>query len=113
MSTAPFVPSANTILSILNSDPALVSTASNHGYSDNLVVRLVLPEQVGMTQLHNKTFQVDVITPNTFTIPVDTTDFDVYNMAFTAQVGQVIPVGEVGDTLDMATDNNNNIVPEY
>jgi hypothetical protein len=65
-----------------------------------------------MTQVYGPTYQITVLSPTTFDINEDTTNFDTFAILSASQVPQVIPVGEVTNTLAMAIDNNNNIIPE-
>lgn len=107
-----FVPNRQTVSSITRANPGVVTTTQNNGYLSGLFVRFFFPLDVGMNQLNEKIVKITVISDTEFSIGLDTTNFDAFSAVGTAQVAQVIPVAEAGDSLLQATDNNNNIVPE-
>lgn len=107
-----FLPHANTIASITQANPCVVTTDTDHGYSDGLYVRLNLLGSTGMQQLDNQVFLIVVLSNNSFTIGVDTRNFDSFALVGSEQVPQVIPVGEVSESLSQATQNGGQIVPE-
>lgn len=107
-----FVPNRQDISSITNANPAVVTTTQNHGYQAGLYIRLVYPVTFGMEQLIDQVFLATILSPDSFSIPIDTTTFEPYNSATSFQVGQVIPVGEISSTLANAEKNNYTIIPE-
>ena len=113
-----FVPNRQTIFHITSSNPAVVLTTQPHGYNSTLSVRIFFPptQNFGMSEVMNKLFQITVLTPSSFSIPVDTTPFDPFVVVVapngTQQVPQVIPVSEIGQTFSQATMNNSTISPE-
>lgn len=107
-----FVPSSQTISSISNANPAVVTTSQNHGYSTGLIIRLYFPIKVGMDNLNNQAFMITVLSPTTFSIPVNSSNFNVFSPKNTKQLPQVIPVGDIAKNVLEATANNQNIIPE-
>ena len=107
-----FVPSRQQISAITNANPAVVTTTQAHGYLTGLFVRFYFPINFGMMQVNGNVYQITVLSPTTFAINADSTNFDVFAITSAVQVPEVIPVGEVTQILTMAVDNNNNIVPE-
>lgn len=107
-----FIPNRQIIQSITNAYPAVVTTTAPHGYHDGLYVRLVYPIADGMQQIQGQVFLITILSPTTFSIPVDTRNFDSFALNSAEQSPQVIPVGEVALTLVNAVINNDNIVPE-
>jgi len=113
-----FKPWQNVIEGISRSNPAVVGMVRPHGYSDGLVVRLIVPKQCGMPQLNNKTFDITVRNPFDFSIPVDTRAFDPFvtiNPALIATypyLAQALPTGDTNLSPTQAMVNNNNIIPE-
>lgn len=116
----PFQPAMRIIAAITNSNPATVTTTFSHQYLDGTIVRLDIPVACGMQQLSGlipgsstksvNTYPIFVTSPTTFTIPVDTTNFDPF--AIPAMPGphvntcaMVVPVGEISATLKAATIN--------
>jgi hypothetical protein len=64
------------IIDITNSNPTLITTSTNHNLTDGMME--TFEGILGMTALNNQTYEVTVTGPNTFTIPVDTTDEATY-----------------------------------
>jgi hypothetical protein len=106
-----FFPSSNTITSITKSNPGVVTTATPHGYLEGIQVRLVIPQESGMNKLNGNVYLATILSPTTFSIDQDTTNFDAFSVSST-QPSEVIPVGEVATTLENAVKNNYTIIPE-
>lgn len=104
-----FQPAMRIISSITNENPASVTTTLDHDYLTGEIVRLIVPQGFGMTQINNLTGTITLTGSTTFLIDIDTTFFDVFSvpsplpMAYTCP--QVIPVGEVSSILSGATKN--------
>lgn len=64
-----------TIASITNANPMVVTTVKNHGYVPGMKVTFLIPQQFGMVQLNNLIGQVTQLTSNTLTINIDSTHF--------------------------------------
>ncbi len=97
------------ISAITNANPAAVTTTFNHQYITGMIVRLNIPEGFGMVQA-NQLYGPIIVTGNTtFTIDIDTTNFDVFaapsSFPFNRQYAQVTPIGELNVTLKAATAN--------
>lgn len=107
-----FLPNRQIISSITRSNPGVVTTTQAHGYHDGLFVRFFFPENVGMMQLEDEVVLITVLSPTSFAIDVDTANFDVFTTAGVVNPPQVIPVGEVANTLINAVDNSGDIIPE-
>lgn len=107
-----FTPSSQTISGITNASPAVVTTSGNHGYSTGLIIRFFFPLQVGMQNLNGQQFEISVLSPTTFSIPVNSTNFSVFAPVGTSQLPQVIPVGNIAPLILEATENAGNIIPE-
>ncbi len=107
-----FLPPSNTITSITQANPCVITTGTNHGYQSGLYVRLNLLGSTGMRQLDNNVYLIVVLSNNSFTIQVDTRNFDSWALVGSEQVPQVIPVGEVSESLTHAERNNGQIRPE-
>jgi hypothetical protein len=60
---------------------------------------------MGMRELNGQLYYINVLSPNTFSVPVDTSNFVSFNPSATSQVPQVIPVGEESNTLEFAVQN--------
>lgn len=67
-----------TILSITNANPMVVTTVMDHDYVAGMMVRFLIPVQFGMVELNNVTAQVIQVTNNTLTINFDSTAFNAF-----------------------------------
>lgn len=105
-----FFPVMNIIVSITNSNPATIVTNSAHGYVDGIVARLDIPVADGMQQANGMTGAITVVDDVTFTIDIDTTNFDTFSIPVSPgqhdQIcAQVVPIGEVNSTLQGSVQN--------
>jgi hypothetical protein len=68
-----------------------------------MIVRLIIPPGYGMIQANQLYSDITVINATTFTINLDTTQFNAFTTPITspqdAQYAQSIPFGEVNSTL--------------
>lgn len=76
----PWLPQANTVTSITRANPAVVTTGTAHGYSTGFNVRIFFPftivDSFGMEQINGQEATIAVLSPTTFSISVDTSNFD-------------------------------------
>jgi hypothetical protein len=105
-----FQPAMRLIAAITQANPASVTTTFAHQYNSGLIVRLDLPPAVGMQQANQMTGAITVTGDTTFTIDIDTTYFDAFAIpaspgAHENTAAQVVPVGEVNESLLSATQN--------
>ncbi len=104
-----FQPAMRIISNITNANPGVVTTTFAHQYKDLLIVRLDIPQGFGMQQANQLTGTVSVLSPTTFAISIDTTNFQPWsvpaNWPLDKQLAQVVPVGEENRTLENATRN--------
>lgn len=107
-----FIPNRQQVASITRANPGVVTTTQANGYLQGLYVRFYFPINFGMMQLNDNVYLITPLTPTTFAIDVDTTNFDAFAITSTVQLPEVIPVGETADTLKNAVVNNRNIIPE-
>ena len=107
-----FVPTGQVISTITRANPAVVTTVANHGYSSGLIVQLFIPKVNGMQQLNQTTALITVLSSNSFSIPVNSTNFDSFTPGTTPQTPQVIPVGSISKTILEPVQNNGTIISE-
>jgi hypothetical protein len=92
------------VTNVTQARPPVVTTSVNHGYTSGEAIRMVIPKPFGMTQLTNRIFVIEVLSPVTFSlyvtlvpeeVPMDTTKFDPFVLAtgLQPQVASVTPVG--------------------
>lgn len=67
-----------TIASITNANPCVVTTNNNHGYPAGLKVKFLIPTQFGMVQLNLVNTQVISVTSNSLTLDLDSTNFSTF-----------------------------------
>jgi len=108
-----FQPGMRIIDSITKGYPTTVTTTFDHDYSTGLVVRLVIPEDVGMQQIDKYVGEITVTGTDTFTVPVDSTSFDAFSIPVSPTWNQntcalVVPVGADNDKVGLATRNTLN-----
>jgi hypothetical protein len=108
-----FLPNRQLVSSISRANPGVVTTTAAHGYLTGLFVRFFFPLDVGMNLLNNQVVEITVIDPTSFSIGVDTTNFDSYAAVTTDQLAQVIPVGSDALSVLQPVENSGNIDPEF
>jgi len=86
------------ISTITNANPAVVTTTFDHQYLTGLIVRLNIPRGYGMTQANRLYGPIVVTGATTFTVDIDTTNFDTF----------IVPI--VIDTTDGAGNASGTIV---
>jgi hypothetical protein len=103
----PFTPQARVISNITNAFPAVVTTTVAHGFLTLLLVRffLPLPTYFGMQPLNGQFAQITVLSPTTFSVPIDTRVMNAFTTAGTSQVPQVISMAENASSLLQAERN--------
>lgn len=111
-----FTPAMRMIYSISLAHPATVVTTldgvtpGDNQYVTGTVVRLDIPEAFGMPQANGLTGTITVTGANSFTIDIDTTQFQPYRIPFVLPAhlisfAQVVPIGSANDTLKPAVQN--------
>lgn len=111
-----FQPAMRVITNITNAPMAEVTTMYAHQYKDGLIVRIDVPPADGMTQINQQTGSIIVTGPNTFLIPIDTTNYDTFiipedsnNPGLPPPGAQIcafaVPIGEVNSQVSQATRN--------
>lgn len=105
-----FQPAMRLIKTISNSNPAIVVTTFAHQYIDGTVVRLDIPPADGMQEANQFVGPILVTGPTTFTIPLNTTLFSPFAIPVAPSphidtCAQVVPIGEVNETLKAALQN--------
>ena len=105
-----FQPAMRLIAAITQSSPATVTTTFNHLYISGTTVRLDIPVADGMQQANQFVGPIIVTGPTTFTIDLDTTNFDAFAIPVSPGpheniCAQVVPVGELNSQLTAAVKN--------
>lgn len=99
-----FMPAVRDIVAITNAFPLQVTTSFAHSYLSGLIVRIKIPQYFGMEILNNVQGSILVTGSTTFTMNIDSTNFDPFVVP-SPQPGslytpaQVVPIGEDTDIL--------------
>lgn len=102
--TPAFQPSARVITGITRANPAVVTTGINHLYINNMIVRIDMYSGNGMKQMDQQFGPITILSPTTFSIPIDSTGFDAFVLQ-TNPTAQAVPFGEVNNLLNAAVQN--------
>lgn len=119
-----FTPATRLIAAISQSNPAIVTTAitintiaqpnvvvyGTHGYVTGTIVRLDIPPSCGMQQITGMFGSITVTGANTFTIPIDTTNFTPFAipampLPFVNTCALIVPIAEENGQLNAAVQN--------
>lgn len=68
-----------TIESITNANPMVLTTVDDHGYVAGMMVTFLIPSQYGMVQLNGLNAQVLSVTSDTLNINLNSTEFSVFS----------------------------------
>jgi hypothetical protein len=103
-----YQPAMRVISAISNSFPVTITTTINHQYQSGLIVRIDVPAGLGMQQLNQQFGPITVTGDTTFSIPIDTTFYDIFilptqNSGY--QDAQSVPFGEISSIIYQATRN--------
>lgn len=105
-----FQPAMRVIASITNAFPLVVTTTFAHQYKTGTIVRLDIPKADGMQQANLLYAPITVTGATTFTMPIDSTNFDAFSipMGVSPHINTnalVVPIGEVSSMLTAAVQN--------
>lgn len=111
-----FVPAARLVLSVTRGATTLVTssldgtTAGDHGYKTGLIVRFHIPPNIGMSELDRQYAQITVVNSTQFTIPIDTSNYDPFEIPvgisdFVDTCAWIVPIGEGTDYMDSISTN--------
>ena len=116
-----FHPAMRIISGITNTNPVVITTSFDHDYQTGLIVRIKISRGSGMQQINMMKGPITVLSPTTFSMPINAELFDVFVFpvdvtrsalsvpATTPQKqytpSQVVPVGQINSSLTLATRN--------
>lgn len=106
-----FFPRSRQITAVTTGTTTEIQMAVTHGYSVGEVVKFSVPSVWGMTQLDSLSGEITAVntTTNTITVDVDSSAFTAFAWpaasAAPLTFAQVIPLGDAGNVLTGATDN--------
>jgi hypothetical protein len=99
--------SMRVITSITTANPAVVTTSIPHQYITGAIVRFYITPNHGMPQLNQQTGEITLISPTTFSVAIDTSNYAPFVIPSLAKYtcSQVVPIGENNSILTAATRN--------
>jgi hypothetical protein len=88
----------------------VVTTSFEHQYKSGTIVRIDVPNADGMQQINQQTGPITVLSPTTFSIPIDTTHYDAFAIPVAPPpevntCALVVPIGEINEMLTAAVQN--------
>lgn len=109
--TSVWLPTNQEISNISQANPCVITTTNNHNFQDGIYVRIFLPSpNFGMQPLNERIFPATVLSPTTFSIPVDTRAFNPF-ASVSRQSAQALPSGEGSLTLENTLANITTVRP--
>ena len=125
-----YIPANRDILSITNDAIAEIVTTfdginpGDHGYRDGLIARIIIPPFYGMQQMNQLVGTIQVTSPSSFKISIDSSGFDAFVIPTQVPVGtwvsgdqplftpaQVVPIGE--DDYNLRSSFVNQLTPQF
>lgn len=103
-----YEPAISRISTITKGSTTTITTTYDHEYIDGTIVRLIVSNIYGMPQINNLYGEITVTGSNTFTIEIDSTNFDIFAIPGSGKIrtlALVVPIGESNDILDAAIQN--------
>ena len=100
-----FQPALRVVTDITNAFECVVTTSFDNNFFTGDIVRIIIPLGWGMQQINGQFSAITVLTPTTFSMSIDTTNYDVFNDPNNDQFAQCIPIAEVNGTVYGATYN--------
>lgn len=95
----PWLPAVKVISAISNANPAVVTTSTEHGYSSGMFVRIVFPfpygNSFGMPEINGQSAEITVIDTTSFSMLINSLNYQAFSVGTTLQNPQVIPTGEI------------------
>jgi hypothetical protein len=104
-----FFPLAHRIVGMTAANPCVITTATNHGYVANQIIRVHVPSAFGMVQANNLVVHIASVTATTITTDFDSTSFTAFAWPAATAVpisyAEVNPIGEASSILTQAETN--------
>jgi hypothetical protein len=93
-----YYPSRRAIVNITAANPAVITTSVDHGFFNNMRVRINVPAACGMIEMNGLEGTVTVINASTFSVDIDSTAFTAFNFPLPGAVpftySEVVPMGQ-------------------
>lgn len=106
-----YQPAMRLVTAVTNASTAVVTTSFDHDYLVGLIVRVYVPSEWKMFQIDRLVGTIIAVpTDDTFTIDIDTTNFDTFVVPapepwYINNYAMVVPVGSLSASINQATRN--------
>jgi hypothetical protein len=104
-----FQPAMRLLANLAQGNPTVFETTPNHLYKTGLIVRILIPYNCTPTAANNFVGPITVTGPNTFTMDIDSTNFESLSTPIAPvelhAYPSVVPVGEINAQLYQSTHN--------
>jgi len=104
-----FQPAMRIIDDITQAEQAVVTTSFDHDYETGMIVRIYVPHNYGMFQIDGQDAPITVLTSDTFSIEIDTTDYDSFLAPSTPpylhKTSLCVPIGNINNSYNLAVRN--------
>lgn len=100
-----FQPAMRVVTNITNGYPCIVTTSFANSYFTGDIIRIIIPLGFGMQQINNQFSNITVIDNTSFSMDIDTINYDAFNDPNNGQFAQSLPIAEVNGTVYGATEN--------
>jgi len=104
-----FQPAMRQILTISKSNPVIIQTTIDHDYESDIIVRILVPDSFGMSQINDKIGKISVLSDDTFSMDIDTTNYDSFlapiEPPYNYSTALVIPIGNITSKTNLGLRN--------
>lgn len=100
-----YQPAMRVVTNITNGYPCVVTTSFANSYFTGDIIRIIIPLGWGMQQINGQFSAIIVLSDTTFSMDIDTTNYDVFSDPDNGQFAQCVPIAEVNGTVYGATYN--------
>lgn len=112
-----FQPAMRQIAAVTNANPAVVTTTFAHNYKTGTIIRLDITHGHGMAQANQQFGPIMILSPTSFTIGIDTTQYDTFFIPSPLPPrytpSQTLAIAEIASILTAAEQNvlPHNVLP--
>lgn len=104
-----YEPAMRLVTDITKAEEAVITTSFDHDYQSGLIIRLYVPVNYGMFQANHKKGEITVLTSDTFSIKIDTREFDTFTAPasppYYNKTALCIPIGNILNEKNLAVRN--------
>lgn len=104
-----FQPAMRLVIAITKSNPVVITTSTDHLYINGTIVKLHVYPENGMRQIDQQYGPITVVSPTTFSIPIDSTTYDTFVVPAMPTANNTqsccVAIGEINSMLRAAVQN--------